>query len=131
MGYYKRAVELAPGWSLPRLRLGLQYYARGKTDQAAREFESAIELDSSFVTPRWWLAHSLRKLNRLAEAERELTELVRIVPDYAPAYSELGQIYDASRQHDKAAKAFNNYLRLVPAPANANAAGPLEAKGKQ
>jgi uncharacterized caspase-like protein/tetratricopeptide (TPR) repeat protein len=128
LSYYKRAVELAPGWSLPRFRLGLAYYIRVKVDQAAREFEAAINLDPSFIIPRWWLAHSYRRLNKTAEAERELTELLRVAPDYAPAYNELGQIFEASKQHDKAAKAFNNYLRLVPAPAVNNSAS---GRGKE
>jgi Tfp pilus assembly protein PilF len=116
INFYKRAVQLAPGWSLPHHRLGLQYYARGKAREAQREFKAALDLDPAFVQTRWWLAHSYGEQGRYNEAEAEIKELLRAVPNYAPAYAELGLIYQASRQYEKAAEVYNKYLQLSATP---------------
>jgi uncharacterized caspase-like protein/tetratricopeptide (TPR) repeat protein len=127
MDYYRRAVVLAPGWSLPHYRLGLQYYGRDRAESAAREFKAAVELDTNFLTARWWLVRMYRTADRLAEAEREANELIRMAPTYTPAYVELGLIYEAGRQYGKAAKVFDSYLRsTVPSPATSRAKTPKE-----
>ena len=41
-------------------------------------------------------------------------QLLQANAGYAPGYVELGLIYEASRAYDKAATAFENYLRLMP-----------------
>ncbi len=117
LDYFRRAVALAPLWSLPHYRLGLQYYGRNKPDNAAREFKAAVQLDENFLTARWWLVRMYRTSDRLAEAEREANELIRIAPKYTPAYVELGLIYEAGRQYGKAAKIFDSYLRSTVSPA--------------
>ena len=68
--FFNRAATLAPGWSLPRYRLGLQDYARGRLEAASRDFQAAARLDPDFLTPRWWLAHIARRQGQLTEAER-------------------------------------------------------------
>jgi uncharacterized caspase-like protein/tetratricopeptide (TPR) repeat protein len=122
MEYYRRATVLAPGWSLPHYRLGLQYYGRNRAESAAREFKTAVEMDSDFLTARWWLVRMYRAADKLAEAEREATELIRIAPKYAPAYVELGLIYEAGRQYGKAARTFDAYLRATGSPAGSGEA---------
>lgn len=112
--FFTHAAALAPGWSLPRYRLGLQNYSRGRLEAAARDFQAATRLDPDFVTGHWWSAHVSRRQGQLADAEREVIELLRLKPDYAPAQMELGLIYEASREYGKASKAFEAYLKLTP-----------------
>lgn len=110
--FFNRAATLAPGWSLPRYRLGLQDYARGRLEAAERDFQAAAKLDPDLLTARWWLAHIARRQGQLTEAEREITELLRLKPDYAPARMELGLIYEAGREYGKASKALEAYLKM-------------------
>ena len=49
-----------------------------------------------------------------AQAEGEAQELLQLNASYAPGYVELGLIHEAGRAYDKAAAAFENYLRLMP-----------------
>jgi uncharacterized caspase-like protein/tetratricopeptide (TPR) repeat protein len=112
LNFYKRAVQLAPGWSLPHYRLGLQYFARGKVKEAQREFEASKELDPAFLQARWWNAHAYSEQGRYAEAEREAKELLALSPNYAPAFIELGIIYQAAKRFDSATEIFNEYLRV-------------------
>ncbi len=125
INFYKRATQLAPGWSLPHHRLGLQYYARGKGKEAQREFKAAKDLDPAFLHARWWMAHSYFEQDRYAEAEREAKELIALAPNYGPAYVELGHIYQASRRYEDATETFNKYLQLSANPAAYNPAANL------
>ncbi|HJQ68339.1 MAG TPA: tetratricopeptide repeat protein [Blastocatellia bacterium] len=118
LNFYKRAAQLSPGWSLPHYRLGLQYFARGKAKDAQREFELAKSLDAAFLQARWWNAHTYSQQGRYSEAEREAKELIAMAPNYAPAYVELGSIYQAAKRYDSAAEIFNKYLQVVTAPAS-------------
>ncbi len=121
--FYNRAAVIAPGWALPRYRLGLQHYARGRMIFAMREFKASVQLDPAFLSARWWLARACRSQGRLVEAEREALELIRIAPNYAPAHLELGLIYEAKRQWAKAGKAFETYLRLTSLNAKQTSTG--------
>ena len=124
LNFYKRAVQLAPGWALPHHKLGLQYYARGKGKEAQREFKAAVDSDPAFIQARWWSAHSFCEQGRYAEAEREAKALLAMAPNYAPAYAELGLIYQASRRYEEATEVWNKYLQLSQGAAPVVPAGP-------
>src|SRR5262249_7690904 len=113
---YKLAAALAPQWALPRLHLAVQYYfARGEKDKAEQEFELAAGLDPRYQYERWMLpAQNYRQEGNYKDAEQSIMDLIRQNPNYASAYIELGLIYEAARQYDKAADAFDNFLRLAP-----------------
>jgi len=109
---FKRAAELAPHWSFPRLHLGIQYFTRGKMDRAQDEFEGAVSIDSRDPYVLWWLLRVYRERNKYAEGETTGLNLVRLVPTFASVHAELGYIYEATRQFAKAAAEFDTYLKL-------------------
>ena len=61
----ERAVELVPGASEVRNHLGLAYWAEGRTDEARRAFEVALELDCENGAAR----QNLETLSRLEAGE--------------------------------------------------------------
>jgi predicted Zn-dependent protease len=73
----------------------------------------AAELDPREPFTRVTLARLLRTRGKSAEAEREITDVLRQTSNYAPAYVELGLIYESSREYAKAADA------LIPTAAGA------------
>ena len=113
MQFFKSAADLAPAWALPHLHLGLQYQAQGGKS-AEQEFKTAVQLDPRQPLLRETLAGYYRSRGRYQDAEGELGTLVQVAPGYAPAYRELGQLYEATREYVRAAEAFENYLRLAP-----------------
>jgi len=116
---FKRAAQLAPQWSFPRLHLGIQHYGRGKLDRAEEEFEGAVRLDSSDPYAAWWLVRVCRERGHLGDAEKTALDLVRLVPSFASVHVDLGLIYEANRQYSKAANEFDTYLRLAPTSTDA------------
>jgi tetratricopeptide (TPR) repeat protein len=120
---FKRAAELAPQWSFPRLHLAIQHQIRGKTERAEEEFQAAVQLDPRDPFTRWLLLRHYRELGKLAEGERAALELIRLSPAFASVHVELGMIYEAARQHERAADSYDTYLRLAPTAADARFTG--------
>jgi tetratricopeptide (TPR) repeat protein len=111
--FFHSAASLAPAWALPHLHLGLQYQAQGDKS-AEKEFKTAIQLDPRQPFLREALAQYYHGQGRNQDAERELETLTQFAPGYAPAYRELGKLYEVTREYARAAAAFENYLRLAP-----------------
>jgi len=111
--FFHSAASLAPAWALPHLHLGLQYQARGEKS-AEKEFKTAVQLDPRQPFLREALANYYHAQGRNQDAERELGEITQMAPAYAPAYRELGKLYEFTREYARAAEAFENYLRLAP-----------------
>lgn len=125
---FTQAAQLAPNWALPRFQLGAQYYNQKDLDRAAGEFKTAVALAPKDAIVRLMLVRAYRERGNTAQAEREAQELLQTNAGYAPGYVELGLIYEASRTYDKAADAFENYLRLQPNDPNRAA---VEQRAKQ
>ncbi|MFY9607471.1 MAG: tetratricopeptide repeat protein [Blastocatellia bacterium] len=119
MDAFKRAAELAPQWSFPRLHLAIQYQIRGRVDRAGEEFQAAVRLDPRDPFARWWLVRHYRERASWSEAESTALELIRMAPAFASVHAELGIIYEAERQYERAADSFETYLRLEPTAADA------------
>jgi tetratricopeptide (TPR) repeat protein len=111
---FKRAAELAPQWSFPRLHIGIQYYARRKASEAEAEFREAIRLEPRDPISRWWLVKLDRERGRYPEAEKTALDLIRVAPDFASAHAELGLTYEAAHEYTKAADELETYLRMAP-----------------
>lgn len=62
------------------------------------------------------------RLQRWAEAEADLKAVTVAAPDYADAWSALGNVYLWSGQRDKAAEAYRRWVALRPDDADARAA---------
>lgn len=84
----KRAIDLDPRASENYLSRGVgNYYLPaalgGGADAAIKDFQKAIELDPKSAEAHLWLGLALRKLNRDAEARKELESALRLNPSRA------------------------------------------------
>jgi tetratricopeptide (TPR) repeat protein len=111
---FRNAAARAPEWSLPRVQLATQLKSRKQFDRAIDEVRAAISFYPIALQPRWMLTNLLRTTNRLQEAEKTAGDILRIDPNYAPAYVELGQIYEAQQRYEQAADAYAAYVQLAP-----------------
>ncbi len=59
------------------------YYATGRFQQAAQEFEIALERNPAHMRARLWFAATLLKLGQDEEAAWEVQELITINPDFS------------------------------------------------
>jgi tetratricopeptide (TPR) repeat protein len=88
--------------------------ATGQLKEALPYVESAVRYNPRSVSTRWSLLRLNRLLGRPAEAERVGLELLKLNPNYAPAYIELGQTYELAGNPAKAAESYDTYLLLAP-----------------
>lgn len=111
----------------PRVRavmefdLGVVLNHQGRFADASSELEKAIMLDESTANPHLQLGGALMQLQQLERAESELLRAYKIGGTTAGgAQLLLGHIYYSERRFEDAQRAFEQYLKDVPAAPNAS-----------
>ncbi len=94
---------------------------RGGTKNRIRDFVGsyndlirAIEIDSTNLAALNNLAAVCDDVGKPELTLKYLHQIIRINPDYAPAYVNLGFKYQEMNQHEKAIKNFNRSIELAP-----------------
>lgn len=118
----------------PRVRavmefdLGVALNHQGRFADAAAELEKAIMLDESTANSHLQLGGALMQLQQLERAESELLRAYKLGGTPAGgAQLLLGHIYYSERRFDDAQRAFEQYLKDVPAAPNASQVSKLIA----
>jgi Tfp pilus assembly protein PilF len=109
----KKAVELLPSQSRPRILLGMVQERTGDFAGAANSFEGAVNLDPRDTEATLHLARLYLKLKRPAEAESKFRNLLTADPNSTVAALGLAQTLDAEGKPEAAA-AYRKYLALQP-----------------
>jgi len=100
-------------------KLGLLLNRQERFADAAIELQKAIELDPKAATARLILGASFLQLNRLPEAEKELLAAYQLGgAALGTAQMFLGQLYLMQQKPEAALRAFEQYLKDVPAATN-------------
>lgn len=94
--------------------LGLVYNGRGQYQQAALEFQTAINLEPTSDEAYNGLAKAYEHLNKLDEAEKTYQRVVALRPQYPRAYLNLGAFYLQQAQAAKAIEMFTRAVDLAP-----------------
>lgn len=118
---FEKAAVLTPEWALPPFEIGSQLIAAGELANARPYLIKAVQYNPASSGNRWALLHLDRSLGRIRDAITDANDLIRLNPNYAPTYVELGLAYEASGEYGKAAAAFDAYLLLAPNFADSNA----------
>jgi Flp pilus assembly protein TadD len=118
---FEAAAKLTPEWALPPFQIASQLIASGDLNNAVPYLEQAVAYNPRSVVPRWNLLHVNRLLHRSAAVERQARDLIRLNPNYAPTYLELGLAYETDRNFAKAAEAYDTYVMLAPNYADSKA----------
>jgi Tfp pilus assembly protein PilF len=109
-----KAVELNPSLLDARLILA-EFYVRGRNQELARQqIEACLK-----IAPRdirvLMLQGNLKILERdAAGAEKALKQVIQISPEYAPAYVQLGLLYNLLKRKEDALASFKKALEKNP-----------------
>jgi Tfp pilus assembly protein PilF len=109
----KKAVDLLPSQSRPRILLGVAQERAGDFAGAANSFEGAVNLDPRDTDATLHLARLYLKLKRPADAESKFRTLQAADPNSTVAALGLAQTLDAEGKPE-AADAYRKYLVLQP-----------------
>ena len=101
-------------------KLGVILNRQDRFDEAAVELKKAVAINDTAANAHLLLGATLLQLNRLDEAEKSLLRSYEIAgPGAGNAQMFLGQLYLIQQKPAAALKAFEQYLKDVPAAANA------------
>ena len=116
----RKAVELLPAQSRPRLLLGVAQERSGDTKAAAESFEGVVHQDPHDEEALAHLASLYAAANRPSDAEAKFRALLELKPRDPQALFGLARALDAQKKPE-AAEAFRAYLDAQPGDAAARA----------
>jgi protein O-GlcNAc transferase len=116
-GEFEKAVELDPAAPHIRVNLGMVLAQTGELTRAAEHLDDALKRYGN--SPDAALAHYLRakvhsELSEVEQASANLREAVRLRPDFAEAWSDLGQARKILQDDAGALAAFKRAVALSP-----------------
>jgi Flp pilus assembly protein TadD len=116
----RRAIELLPSQSRPRLLLGVAQERSGDLAGAAESFESASHLNTGDDEALTHLGEVYLQLKKPVEAEKKFRMVLEIQPKSTPALRGLALSLDAQGKPE-AIVAYRNYLAAAPQDSTARA----------
>jgi Flp pilus assembly protein TadD len=112
---FRKAVQLDPRFAVAQVNLGLILLQAGEYGAAAQHLDRAIALlgraaDAAY--PHYLRAKVYTEQNDVEKASAELRQAVSLRPDFAEAWSDLGQARKSVLDHAGALKAFQRAVEL-------------------
>jgi tetratricopeptide (TPR) repeat protein len=109
-----KAVDLGNAGAEGHICLGLLENGTGKYEQAAEQFQHAVQLDPANDRAYINLADAYQHLNQLDKAEETFKRAIAVRPQYWRVYSLLGGFYLNQAQYDRAEAMFRHSTELDP-----------------
>jgi predicted O-linked N-acetylglucosamine transferase (SPINDLY family) len=111
---YEQCLLDAPGDWRALTRLGLLHMQQRRFDLARELLERAVAANPASAEAHAWLGETWRNAGGLQAATAAFRQALRIQPDFAPAWFNLGLALLESRDHAAASEAWRRFLELRP-----------------
>ena len=111
---FEHALAVTSNNFVAHANLGLDSFARGRTDDAIAQYTEALRIKPDFVEAHNNLGLVFRAAGRNAEAVDQFQQALVFGPDSAGAHSNLGDALASTGQVDAAIEHFNRALQLRP-----------------
>lgn len=112
--------ELKPDDPRGRFGLGSAYLESNQYQKAFEVLSPLVNEPLTRIGAHLMLGRVAKAQNRLEDAERELQESLRLLPEQPDALAELGHVYFRMRRYAEAQERFDGALRLQPEHYEAN-----------
>ncbi|MES2662197.1 MAG: response regulator [Pseudomonadota bacterium] len=109
--YQKLLKDMDADWI--RLGLGKIAFDKNKLKEAENEFKTIIARNKNFLEAYDCLANTYKKLNRLLDVQKILTEAISLSPKSARRQKKLGEIALLNDDLEVASRAFRRHLKLA------------------
>ena len=109
-----QAVALANAGSRGHICLGLLLNGTGHYEDAASEFQRALQLDAADDDAYIGLGRAYTAMNKLNDAEQTYQRAIELRPNYYRGYAWLAFFYLQQAQYEKAAEIYTRLTRLAP-----------------
>jgi tetratricopeptide (TPR) repeat protein len=116
-GCFEKAISLNPDFAVAQVNLGFVLVESGQFSDAVLHLKRAIQLmgqspDAAY--PHYLLAKVFTTQGRVPSAAAELQRAVALQPDFAEAWSDLGEARETLLDDTGALAAFENAVRFAP-----------------
>jgi serine/threonine protein kinase/tetratricopeptide (TPR) repeat protein len=108
---YKEAIKMKPDYWSGYGKLGVFYFQQGKYAEAAAQFQQVITLNPNNASGYRNLGAMYSMMNRFDEAVEMYNKSLKLEKDYR-TYNNLATIYVDKRQWDKAARAYEEIIKI-------------------
>ncbi len=112
--YFRKALDLEPGYAEAHFNLGLQLAKQEEFDEAIDHFRQALSLKPDYGVAHGGLADALVAISKPAEAIPHFEEAIRIHPNYPEPHHGLGLALIELGRDDEAVRQFREALRIDP-----------------
>ena len=115
------AAEVQPrsNEAIKRNNFGAELLKQERLEEAAAEFQRAVEADPDYGAARLNLGDAYERLGRAEEAMAEYRKVIELDPGNLFAHNNLGVLYDKKGLYDDAIAEFEEALRINPSDATA------------
>lgn len=130
--YFRRCLDLDPGFFPAHLERGEMFERRGDWDNARRDYDDARRLRPESAEVNWRLGRTYVNAGDRDHAQQFFNEALQRNPNLAVARYSMGRLLTAEGKTDEAAAQFRQALRTHPnlAPAHADLGNVLMQQGK-
>ena len=108
------ALRFNPDSAMANLSRGLTYYYAGKNEQAIVIMNRALQIDPGNPMIMVNKARAFHDLGRYREEEQGYREVIRLRPNYWPAYSALGTTLYGQNRYQEAADVYGEAAAIAP-----------------
>ncbi len=112
-------VKDAPNSAFAHYSLGIGYDSLGNLENAAEQFEKAIQLQPDYFEAHNNLGIVYDQLGRTENALREYHIVLKLSPDNFRVRNNLGILYEKKGDHDSALREYQTAIRIDPANVHA------------
>ena len=108
------ACQLAGSGGYGYACLGTVYNGTGKYEEAATEFQRAVQADATSDDAYRGLAFAYEHMGKMEEAEKTYRSAIRVRPEYWAGYNWLGGFLYRQGRYEEAAREFTQVTELAP-----------------
>lgn len=110
----QQAVAFASDLATGHICLGMVYNRTGQYENAAKEFQVALQRDPLNDDGYRGLAHAYQLLGKMGEAEQTFQKAIQLRPQYWGGYAWLGGLYYRQSRYEDAARMYTEMIALAP-----------------
>lgn len=114
----EKAKTLDPNNPKTFMLMGEADLLQNKGGPAITNSERAIRLDPTNAKPYYSIAMVYMRAQNFTLADENFQKAISIDPEYTLAYKESGELYYSMKEGEKAAKAYESYLKLKENPSD-------------
>jgi protein O-mannosyl-transferase len=114
VAFWQDNVKKAPNKARPHNNLGVALCEAGRIDEALKEYQTAIDMDSNYSDPLSNIAVAYSLKGDIDRAIESLKSAIHICPNYPEAYNNLGTLLLQKKCYDDAERTLKFAIMLRP-----------------